>query len=319
MDLTFARRYIGTANYIAVGTWLTILYVFSILSVLFSLCIHQFKHEIEKVNIESSAAIDITTSVFMDHQCDVSKITELKFESVLVKIPCIQQPKAQEIGAMSAFEILRNHSQEVEHQKREIERSKKQLQVFTDELNGLEEEVGPISPKMRIIEGNIKRAGKKLSVQRNELAEIEGQQSKLMAFQNDSDFYNKLFSFILNRAGLKNIWDIPETLLSIILALSMGGLGSLITVTVEYLRIEKKSYNETRFSEYFFRPILGSVMALVVYIAIKSGQLSIMGGEVTELTPFLLSFIGILSGLMSEQVYKKLIAYGDNVIPGEHA
>lgn len=82
---------------------------------------------------------------------------------------------------------------------------------------------------------------------------------------------------------------------------------------MEFLKREDNAVE--KFSTYFFRPLLGMVMALAVFVMFKSGQYS-MGIEQEEhLSSFFISFISIISGMMSEKVYGSLKLQGEKMLP----
>ena len=155
-----------------------------------------------------------------------------------------------------------------------------------------------------------------------DLAEITSISAIITKVQHEGRFYDTLFGRVLGRkpnedvdaADAIHVWAIPGILLSILLSLSMGALGSLVTITIEYLKIDFTIDKEINYSMYLFRPLLGAIMALVVYIAVKSGKFSFTNEVATELSPFLLSFIAVISGMMSEQVYRRFVTYGSNVL-----
>jgi|JI10StandDraft_1071094.scaffolds.fasta_scaffold01628_28 hypothetical protein len=101
----------------------------------------------------------------------------------------------------------------------------------------------------------------------------------------------------------------PAQLLTLILTLSMGSLGSVIFLTRELFREnEKHSINW-----YIFRPFLGMVTAIAIFVLAKSGQLVISDGGSADsnkmsetLNPFFISFLAIISGVLSEQAYEKI-------------
>lgn len=100
----------------------------------------------------------------------------------------------------------------------------------------------------------------------------------------------------------------PGQLLSLMLALSMGAFGSVIYITREILAgniLKNPIY-------YFFRPFIGMISALAIFVLVKSGQMLVahngQGGETSPelLNPFFIAFISLFSGLFSEQAYLKL-------------
>lgn len=103
------------------------------------------------------------------------------------------------------------------------------------------------------------------------------------------------------------LYSMPIGLLTLVLTMSMGALGSLIFITLEYFKEDTRK----SFSWYFFRPFLGMVTALAIFVFAKAGQLTISDQGISEnLNPYFLSFLGIISGLASEHATDKLRATG---------
>jgi hypothetical protein len=103
-------------------------------------------------------------------------------------------------------------------------------------------------------------------------------------------------------------------LLTLLLTISMGALGSLIYITRDYFQRE----TQNPFSWYLFRPFLGMVTAIAVFVLAKAGQLTISDAGVTEgvaenLNPYFISFLAIISGLLSEQATERIRAAGASV------
>lgn len=109
----------------------------------------------------------------------------------------------------------------------------------------------------------------------------------------------------------------PGQLLTILLTLSMGSLGSLIYITRDYFRTREKP-----FSWYLFRPFLGMVTAVAIFILVKAGQITISDVGVADgveenLNPFFISFLAIISGLLSEQAIERIRTAGISIFRGE--
>jgi hypothetical protein len=102
----------------------------------------------------------------------------------------------------------------------------------------------------------------------------------------------------------------PPQLLTLILTLCMGALGSLIFITREFFN----GNTVKRTGWYIFRPFLGMVTAISIFVLIKSGQLVIsdsnQGISSETLNPFFVSFLAIISGLLSEEAYDKIQTTG---------
>ena len=84
----------------------------------------------------------------------------------------------------------------------------------------------------------------------------------------------------------------PSQLLTLMLTLSMGALGSLILITLDYFR----TGTEKPISWYVFRPLLGMVTAVAMFILAKAGQLTISDASASKsltenLNPFLFPFL----------------------------
>ena len=122
----------------------------------------------------------------------------------------------------------------------------------------------------------------------------------------------------LERMSLLGPWKfldllvLPNQLLTLILTLSMGLLGSVIHMTREYFF----SQALRRSNWYFlFRPFLGMFMALTVYVFFMAGQFTIAGSQDLSqdkgnLNAFIISFLAIISGLLSEEAYTRIYKAG---------
>ncbi len=65
-------------------------------------------------------------------------------------------------------------------------------------------------------------------------------------------------------------------------------------------------------------PFVGGTSAIMVLIFLQAGQLTLTGGGSTDtLDPFVLSFFGIISGLLSERAYEKVSQIGSNIFSVE--
>jgi len=115
----------------------------------------------------------------------------------------------------------------------------------------------------------------------------------------------------MTRFKFEILVTMPIELLTLILTISMGGLGSIIFLTKQFF-----NYNEESLSWYFFRPFLGMITALVIYILSKSG-LSVMASSESVPNPFFMSFLAIVSGLFSEHAYEKIEEVGKNIFATE--
>ncbi|MEM9059511.1 MAG: PASTA domain-containing protein [Pseudomonadota bacterium] len=114
-------------------------------------------------------------------------------------------------------------------------------------------------------------------------------------------------SFLLFQAFL----TMPHQLLVFIVTIAMGALGALISVTWSFLRY----HEEATARRVFLLPIVGSMSAFVIFVLLKAGQITITaGGSDEALSPFFLSFVGIVSGLLAERSYKRVSDVGERFL-----
>lgn len=115
----------------------------------------------------------------------------------------------------------------------------------------------------------------------------------------------------VNAAGALGL---HPTVLTLILTLVMGCLGTTITVTSQFFRAPM----EKSLVWYMFRPALGVVTALAVYVAFRAGQIGLSGSGTTEdLNPFVISFFAVAAGLVSEDAIKQLSRLGRGLFGGK--
>ncbi|OCP06539.1 MULTISPECIES: hypothetical protein [unclassified Ensifer] len=109
---------------------------------------------------------------------------------------------------------------------------------------------------------------------------------------------------------------LPSEFLSIVLVIAMGILGSTVQLTNEYYRdggIPKSSH-------FLIRPMLGAIIAIVVFVLLKAGVLVVTDsaklGEAAPLNPFFIAFVGIVSGLLSENALETVRGVGQTWLRG---
>ncbi|MCK5099081.1 MAG: hypothetical protein KAR45_13320, partial [Desulfobacteraceae bacterium] len=145
---------------------------------------------------------------------------------------------------------------------------------------------------------------------RNQKYELDIAQKKLLSkYESLPNHLNELE--YLREWKFDLLAKMPDQLLTLLLALSMGALGSVIYLTRTFL--DPKS--DKPFKWYVFRPILGMVTALAIFILAKAGQIiisdnSMSPGISNKLNPFFISFLSIISGVLSEQAYEKIHSSG---------
>lgn len=103
---------------------------------------------------------------------------------------------------------------------------------------------------------------------------------------------------------------LPSDFLIIILVIAMGVLGSTMQLTYDYYRGE----NIGSPSLFMLRPMLGAISALVVFILLRAGVLVVTDSSTmtnsVPLNPFFIAFVGIVSGLLSENAMETVRRVG---------
>jgi len=100
----------------------------------------------------------------------------------------------------------------------------------------------------------------------------------------------------------------PSPILILLLTIAMGALGSAVTMTWSYVRADE-GLTARRF---IVLPFVGCMSAFIIYIFINAGQMTLTtGAGESNLNAFALSFIGIISGLLSERAYIRISDVGN--------
>lgn len=115
----------------------------------------------------------------------------------------------------------------------------------------------------------------------------------------------------LRAFGYAWLFSIPPEVLTLVLALVLGALGSALHMTkvvIEGGQVPSATW-------YLFRPCQGVLMALVVFVLLKAGQLTVGAGDTDTLNPFFVAFVGTISGLLSPDAYRLVQRAGSAIIP----
>jgi len=108
-----------------------------------------------------------------------------------------------------------------------------------------------------------------------------------------------IFPFTINIR--KAFIQMPRSMLTIVVVLLMGALGGLITL-VRALINDSNDAVRVSYKAFLFTPILGAVTGFAIFVLAKAGVLVISDAG-TEggayLSPFFVSFLGLISGLLS--------------------
>ncbi len=104
-------------------------------------------------------------------------------------------------------------------------------------------------------------------------------------------------------APVPNVSDDVRLLLLVIVA---GGLGSFIHAATSFVDyVGNRKFVASWMLWYFMRPVIGSALALVLYMAVRGGLLTATAGA-QSVSPFGVTALAFLSGMFSKQATDKL-------------
>lgn len=117
-------------------------------------------------------------------------------------------------------------------------------------------------------------------------------------------------------AGLRSfgyawLFAIPAEVLTLVLALVLGALGGTLHMT----KVTIDGDENPPGLWYLFRPCQGILMALVVFVLLKAGQLTMGAADNDTLNPYFVAFVGTVSGLLSPDAYRLVQRAGASLIP----
>ncbi|MEA2941542.1 MAG: hypothetical protein QOD09_2071 [Bradyrhizobium sp.] len=115
---------------------------------------------------------------------------------------------------------------------------------------------------------------------------------------------------------MNRVITLPSDVLALSLVILMGVLGSLLQIVYSFFRKDTPSEG---LGIYFVRIAAGGITALVIFIVTKAGipiiaDASRLGGD-APINPYLISFLAIISGLLSEQAIASVQARGAQFFP----
>jgi hypothetical protein len=105
---------------------------------------------------------------------------------------------------------------------------------------------------------------------------------------------------------------IPYHLLVLLLVMLMGALGGIVRLLRDYG--DSNRTNPTP-SDHFFVPLIGLVVAIGGYVLARTGLLLLSTSkEETSLSPYMVSLVGIISGLLAREVIDAMAHAGTNIV-----
>ncbi|HTC06129.1 MAG TPA: hypothetical protein VK749_22170 [Xanthobacteraceae bacterium] len=129
----------------------------------------------------------------------------------------------------------------------------------------------------------------------------------------------ELYSGKFLGASMNWLLIMPPDILTLALVILMGVLGSALQMTHALFRQNRIE----RSGAYFLRLGVGAITALVIFIVAKAGvpviaDASRLGGD-APINPYFVSFLAIISGLMSENAIMMVQAQGAKFFAAETA
>ena len=110
-----------------------------------------------------------------------------------------------------------------------------------------------------------------------------------------------IFSFLIH---------LPVQMLTMVLVIAMGGLGSAIDLLRRFL---DKSI-APRLDFYVFMPLLGAITGLAVFVLFKSGIVLMIEPNIatadTILNPYFIAILGLISGLLAKEAIDMILKVG---------
>ncbi len=140
-------------------------------------------------------------------------------------------------------------------------------------------------------------------------AEAAAQAAKLRASEEHSEHFDTYEFFAFTPLFYEQFVRVPTQVLTLVLTMVMGMLGSVITMTWSFIKRDA----DFSFRRFIILPFVGAMSAFIIFVFVRAGQLTLSsGGTSQQLNPFVLSFVGIISGLLSERAYARMAQVGSN-------
>jgi hypothetical protein len=104
----------------------------------------------------------------------------------------------------------------------------------------------------------------------------------------------------------------PYDLMVLLLVMFMGALGGMVRLLRDY---GDRDRTNPASNDYFFVPLIGLVVAIGGYVLAKTGLLLLSSSrDEASLSPFMVSLVGIVSGLLAKDVIDRIARQGAKII-----
>lgn len=135
-------------------------------------------------------------------------------------------------------------------------------------------------------------------------------QAQIEKLQTDEPLFKYFETYkFFETWNYRTFLHVPHQVLVLLLTIAMGMLGSVVTMTWLFIRQD----SGLTLRRFIILPFIGSMSAFIILIFLSAGQLTLTAGDTNDsLNPFVLSFVGIISGLLSERAYNRIADVGSN-------
>jgi hypothetical protein len=140
-------------------------------------------------------------------------------------------------------------------------------------------------------------------------AQAVEQAAELREKETLAEHFDKHEFFVFVPLWYEPLVRVPTQVLTLVLTMIMGMLGSVVTMTWSFIKRD----SDFTFRRFLILPFVGAMSAFIIFVFVRAGQLTLTsGGTSQQLNPFVLSFVGIISGLLSERAYARMAQVGQN-------
>jgi hypothetical protein len=296
--LSYDVGFLFPSYFTLVGVWILSLSISCVYLVFFTLSIFQIQ------SIITGTAKTADTAAFVNHMCDISALKNFDNLSSMpgnMHLKCIPNP-TREVEYYTVSDLCSgdycNKTVADGIIKRTVEKN--------DFKSKMDSETNKESIEFEKLKRNLETVNAFLEALQEQKTKLEQEAKNLTEVIDNLGHYQILFQPISALLSITEVWRIPTFIMAIWLSLAMGALGSLVFITIQYLGCDQEKFAKKNVAEYIFRPILGALMALVMYIVIRSGQDSFFLDNSVTPSAFIMSFVSVMSGMASESIYKAL-------------
>lgn len=150
--------------------------------------------------------------------------------------------------------------------------------------------------------------------------ELFGLREREKAFENRVSLMSKsiISSLELPADILLRFVKMPTIILTLVVTIAAGGLGSLASFTRKFIRQDRRA----KHGRLFANIAEGIVASIAIFLFAGTGMLMLTQGgsgqeQAVELSPYMVAFIAFLSGFMAENAFSKIEEAGEKLFKTE--